>query len=87
MALLQVLIDPVCFMTCYPHLLYNFVYKVPTLAESLFQGVPGIINGARYFFSRDLTIAEVRHWLPVIVVGAEPMRISECSAWWGISAM
>ena len=27
---MQVLIDPVCFLTCYPQLLYNFVYKVPT---------------------------------------------------------
>eukprot|EP00884_Botryococcus_braunii_P016768 jgi/Botrbrau1/3775/Bobra.0183s0010.1 len=53
-----VLIDPVCFMTCYPHLLYNFVYKVPTLRETFLKGIPGLINGVRFFFSRDLTIAE-----------------------------
>jgi hypothetical protein len=46
-------------MTCYPDLLYNFIYKVPTSADILFKGIPGLIYGVRFFFSRDLTIAEV----------------------------
>ena len=55
----QALIDPVCFLTCYPHLLYSFVYKVPKLAEVL-SSAAGLFNAARFLFSRDLIIAEVR---------------------------
>ena len=55
---LQVLIDPVCFLTCYPQLLYNFVYKVPLLAETL-SSVTGLLSAARFLFSRDMIIAEV----------------------------
>ena len=54
----QVLIDPVCFLTCYPQLLYNFVYKVPMLKETL-SSVTGLLSAARFLFSRDLIIAEV----------------------------
>ena len=56
----QALIDPVCFLTCYPHLLYNFVYKVPRLADVLGAGLEGVMGAARFIFSRDLIIAEVR---------------------------
>ena len=55
---LQVLIDPVCFLTCYPQLLYSFVYKVPKLAETL-SSIEGLLSAARFLFSRDLIIAEV----------------------------
>ena len=54
----QVLIDPVCFLTCYPQLLFNFVYKVPMLKETL-SSVTGLLSAARFLFSRDLIIAEV----------------------------
>lgn len=54
----QALVDPVCFLTCYPHLLYSFVYKVPKLAE-VFSSAAGLFNAARFLFSRDLIIAEV----------------------------
>jgi hypothetical protein len=54
----QVLIDPVCFLTCYPQLLYNFVYKVPMLDETL-SSLTGLLSAARFLFSRDLIIAEV----------------------------
>lgn len=55
----QALIDPVCFMTCFPHLLYNFVYKVPGWADVLSGGLEGIMGAARFIFSRDLIISEV----------------------------
>ncbi|EIE23278.1 hypothetical protein COCSUDRAFT_47573 [Coccomyxa subellipsoidea C-169] len=51
------LIDPVCFLTCYPQLLYNFVYRVPKLADVL-GSITGILGAARFLFSRDLIIAE-----------------------------
>ncbi len=54
----QVLVDPVCFLTCYPQLLYSFVYKVPTLGETL-GSVTGLLSAARFLFSRDMIIAEV----------------------------
>jgi len=54
----QVLIDPVCFLTCYPQLLYSFVYKVPLLSETL-SSITGLLSAARFLFSRDLIIAEV----------------------------
>lgn len=52
------LIDPVCFLTCYPQLLYSFVYKVPLLSETL-SSINGLLSAARFLFSRDLIIAEV----------------------------
>ena len=52
------LIDPVCFLTCYPHLLFNFVYKVPSLVEAVLGAGGGALSVARFLFSRDLTIAE-----------------------------
>ncbi|CAL8465236.1 g4771 [Coccomyxa elongata] len=51
------LIDPVCFLTCYPQLLYNFVYRVPKLADVL-GSLTGMLGAARFLFSRDLIIAE-----------------------------
>ena len=48
-----------CFLTCYPHLLYNFVYKVPRVADVLAAGLEGVMGAARFIFSRDLIIAEV----------------------------
>ena len=56
--LVQALIDPVCFLTCYPQLLYNFVYRVPKLADVL-GSLTGMLGAARFLFSRDLIIAEV----------------------------
>ncbi len=55
---MQALIDPVCFLTCYPQLLYNFVYRKPKLADVL-GSLTGILGAARFLFSRDLIIAEV----------------------------
>lgn len=54
----QALVDPVCFLTCYPQLLYNFIYKVPSLADAL-GSLPSLVAAARFLFSRDLIIAEV----------------------------
>jgi len=54
----QALVDPVCFLTCYPQLLYNFIYKVPNLADAL-GSLPSLVAAARFLFSRDLIIAEV----------------------------
>lgn len=58
-------------MTCYPDLLHNFIYKVPTFADILFKGVPGLIYGVRFFFSRDLTIAEVGVLSMVLLLKSE----------------
>ena len=68
----QVLIDPVCFLTCYPQLLYNFVYKVPLLSECL-GSIEGLLGAARFLFSRDLIISEV----PTLASPARP-AILEC---------
>ena len=54
----QALMDPVCMMTCFPQLLHNFVYKLPSVAEC-FGSVPGLINGVRWLVARDMIIAEV----------------------------
>lgn len=54
----QALVDPVCFLTCYPQLLYNFVYRVPKLSDAL-GSLAGLVAAARFLFSRDLIIAEV----------------------------
>ena len=52
----QVLIDPVCMFTIYPQLLRNFIYRLPRMSWGM--GLPGIIDAARYLFSRNLIIAE-----------------------------
>ena len=47
------LVDPVCCLTCYPHLLFNFVYKIPSMTAALAGGAAGALNVARFLFSRD----------------------------------
>ena len=56
---LQLIIDPVCMLTCCPKLLHSFVYKVPEWGMHLLTPL-GLMDVARYFCSRDLIIAEVR---------------------------
>lgn len=58
----QALMDPVCMLTCYPQLLRNFVYKLPTLRESV-GSILGFANAIRWVLARDLVIAEVGHQL------------------------
>ena len=60
----QVLLDPVCMLTCYPQLLANFVYKLPTVRQS-FSSALGMANAVRWILARELVIAEVR--VPLIV--------------------
>ena len=55
---LQVLMDPVCMMTCFPQLLRNFVYQMPSLADSL-SSIRGMANSIRCLIARDMAIAEV----------------------------
>lgn len=55
---LQLIIDPVCMLTCCPKLLHSFVYKVPQLGVQLLTPL-GLMDIARYVCSRDLIIAEV----------------------------
>lgn len=57
--LLQLLMDPVCCLTCYPQLLNSFIYKSTSLGEA-FGSLVGLANAARTIFSRDLIIAEAR---------------------------
>lgn len=59
--LLQMIIDPVCMLTCCPKLLHSFVYKVPELGVQLLTPL-GLMDIARYVCSRDLIIAEVMPW-------------------------
>ena len=47
------LLDPVCCMTCAPHLLANFIYAPPKLGP----GLGGVLDAARFLCSRDLAIA------------------------------
>lgn len=65
---LQLLVDPVCMLTCCPKLLHSFVYKVPRLNAQLLTPL-GLMDVARYVCSRDLIIAEVlhRHAVPCLV--------------------
>ncbi|KAL4459101.1 hypothetical protein ABPG75_013966 [Micractinium tetrahymenae] len=49
------LLDPVAMLTCYPQLLYNFIYKEPTAAN--FSSVLGAMDLLRFLCSRDVTIA------------------------------
>ncbi|KAK9804722.1 hypothetical protein WJX72_001924 [[Myrmecia] bisecta] len=51
-----VLIDPVCLLTCFPQLLYSFVYKVPNWRQ--FSTLLGCMDAARFIVARDLIIAE-----------------------------
>lgn len=55
-ACVQVLIDPVCMFTIYPQLLRNFIYRPPRMHWRM--GFPGVIDGLRYLFARNLVIAE-----------------------------
>jgi len=56
---MQMLIDPVCLMTCCPHLLHSFIYKVPTWNSKLLTTPTGFMDLLRFIFSRDLMVAEV----------------------------
>lgn len=47
------LLDPVCCMTCAPHLLSRFIYKPVTR----FRGLDGFLDMMRFVCSRDLSIA------------------------------
>ncbi|CAL5226233.1 g9077 [Coccomyxa viridis] len=50
-----VLIDAVCLLTCWPALLYNFIYRKPACS---LDG-KGCLDVLRFICSRDLMIAEV----------------------------
>ena len=66
---LQLIIDPVCMLTCCPKLLHSFVYKVPHLGVQLLTPL-GLMDIARYVCSRDLIIAEVLTQLSLNLVAA-----------------
>ena len=57
--------DPVCCLTCYPQLLFSFLYKTYTLRDAC-SSLAGFANIARFFISRDLIIAEVRTSTPTL---------------------
>jgi hypothetical protein len=57
---LQMLIDPVCLLTCCPKLLRNFIYEWPKLDLSLLTPA-GFMDLIRFACSRDLIVAEVSH--------------------------
>ena len=50
-----VLIDAVCLLTCWPGLLYNFIYREPSCS---LDG-KGCLDVLRFICARDLMIAEV----------------------------
>ena len=50
-----VLIDAVCLLTCWPGLLYNFIYRKP----SCHLDGKGCLDVIRFVCSRDLMVAEV----------------------------
>ncbi|CAL5226232.1 g9076 [Coccomyxa viridis] len=50
-----VLIDAVCLLTCWPGLLYNFIYRMPACS---LDG-KGCLDVLRFICARDLMIAEV----------------------------
>ena len=52
----MMILDPVCMMTCYPHLLANFIYKPPPLAGRPLAERAMFL--ARHLCSRDLVIAQ-----------------------------
>ena len=57
------MLDPVCLLTCYPQLLYNFIYKS---SNNVFTSVAAAVDGVRFLCSRDLTISQafcrLFHW-------------------------
>jgi pimeloyl-ACP methyl ester carboxylesterase len=59
------LLDPVCMMTCYPQLLYNFIYRKFVLSD-LLSSFLAAVDGVRFLCSRDLTISQAFcrrfHW-------------------------
>jgi len=59
------LLDPVCMMTCYPQLLYNFIYRKFVLSN-LLSSFLAAVDGIRFLCSRDLTISQAFcrrfHW-------------------------
>ena len=50
------LLDPVCLLTCYPQLLYNFIYR--SISFSTFSSPAALLDMVRFFCSRDLTISQ-----------------------------
>lgn len=73
---LQLIIDPVCMLTCCPKLLHSFVYKVPQLGAQLLTPL-GLMDIARYVCSRDLIIAEVLTELSFNFVVTDPALCSD----------
>lgn len=67
----QLIIDPVCMLTCCPQLLHAFVYKVPVWGLNLLTPL-GLMDIARFVCSRDLIIAEVG---PATLLGICPSRV------------
>ena len=50
-----ILIDAVCLLTCWPGLLQNFIYALPSCQLN----GKGCLDVLRYICSRDLMVAEV----------------------------
>lgn len=50
-------------LTCYPQLLANFVYKLPSVRQALSSPL-GMANAIRWVLARELVIAEVSCALP-----------------------
>ena len=63
------LLDPVCLLTCYPQLLYNFIYR--TLSLNMLYSPGALFDGARFLCSRDLTISQAFcrkfHWTELML--------------------
>ncbi|KAG7668636.1 hypothetical protein Ndes2526B_g03740 [Nannochloris sp. 'desiccata'] len=59
------LLDPVCMLTCYPQLLYNFIYRKFVFSD-LLSSFLAAVDGIRFLCSRDLTISQAFcrrfHW-------------------------
>jgi pimeloyl-ACP methyl ester carboxylesterase len=59
------LLDPVCMLTCYPQLLFNFIYR-EIVVKDLLSSILAIVDGVRFLCSRDLTISQAFcrkfHW-------------------------
>ena len=68
---MQLIIDPVCMLTCCPQLLHAFVYKVPVWGLNLLTPL-GLMDIARFVCSRDLIIAEVG---PATLLGICPSAL------------
>ena len=58
------LLDPVCMLTCYPQLLFNFIYREISMAS--ITSVAAAVDAVRFICSRDLTISQafcrLFHW-------------------------